>query len=325
MAITLRTVLSSPAPAAVAAVSFFGMAVMATQLLGGAPYTATQPGALAEPCSQLEQKIGADSRKWSEAGWVVYASCFERRSDSRAVVEVAEDGLRRFPRSEVLYNMKGYHELELGEHRAAVRTLSRGLSAVGEPQTGSMENNLAWAALWTGDLVASRGRELYESALTKEPGSCEILHTGLMVEYEAAKEGAYLDRAEALKKFESLRVRYERCESRIDGGDWKTLAEVVGASVLYDEMDRMMGIARSPSSPNPSMAATARELRERYRGAWISNLCREAVPMAELHGSCAEAVHEAVQQARREEQARLERREQFLDEAVQPGLRDARR
>lgn len=305
MAITPRTIFTSPASATVATVSLLAFSAVGTlaykvaqQNNADAPqvyeYQAT------ESCSGIREVLGQNKTAWSETDWIVYASCFEHKNNSRMAMTVASQGLHYYPASEPLYNMKGYHQIVLGEYAQAVDTLEKGLQSVGNPSNGVMENNLAWAGLWVPrEMDRNRARVLYKRALRRNAGSCETLHTGLWVEYAIAREARGIEKGHALQNFDNLRNRYERCQQRIDSGEWKTLVEVVGASVLFQDVDENLSVTDADEHDGTEdLHQVTQELRENYRGVSINALCREAMPLASTHHMCEDAVGEAVHKLR---------------------------
>jgi tetratricopeptide (TPR) repeat protein len=308
MAITPRTIFTSPASATVATVSLLAFSAVGTlaykvaqQNTPDAPqvyeYHAT------ESCSGIREVLGQNKTGWSETDWLVYASCFEQKNNSRMAMTVASQGLHYYPASEPLYNLKGYHQIVLGEHEQAVDTLEKGLRSVGNPSNGVMENNLAWAGLWVPrEMDRNRARVLYKRALRRNASSCETLHTGLWVEYAIAREARGIEKGHALQNFHDLRRRYDRCQNRIESGEWKTLVEVVGATVLFQDVDENLSVTDSDERDGTEeLHRVTQELRENYRGVSIDALCREAMPLASTHHLCKDAVGEAVNELRTEE------------------------
>lgn len=290
MAILPRTLLTQPAPAAVAAVSLFGFTV-----LGMAAHETLEQQHLnrsyAAPCASVAADQGPRDY-WSEGDYVRYASCFEDHADSRAVIEVTTEGLSHYPKSQVLYNLQGYHEIGLHEFDDAVRTLETGLREVPEPTNGVMENNLAWSYLWVGQGDTDRARGLYESSLKREPYVCEALHTGMFVEFETARHSQGIAQAEALRNFQSLRTRYQECENR--DTEWNTAVEAAGAAVMYSEVERMMDTAWDQQGLGLTMRLTATTLRRHYPAASVSVLCNEAMPLRDLRRECVDEVQDAI-------------------------------
>ncbi|MFU8805588.1 MAG: hypothetical protein ACNA8W_17375, partial [Bradymonadaceae bacterium] len=169
-----------------------------------------------------------------------------------------------------------------------------GMRNVPRHRNGVMANNLAWAGLWESRLMRhSEARALYEQSLNISPNVCETLHTGLWVEYAIATRTNGVERFDALKRFNDLRDRYEPCLSRMESGEWNTLIEVVGASILFEEIDQ---------EPSVAMTQVSSELRQNYRGASIEVICKEAMPLAETHHLCVDKVQRTVARLRQVEQ-----------------------
>lgn len=310
MAITPRTIFTSPASATVATVSLLAFSAVGTLAYKVAQQNTPDAAQIyeyraTESCSGVREVLGHNKTNWSETDWVVYASCFEHKNNSRMAMTVASQGLHYYPSSEPLYNMKGYHQIVLGEYDQAVDTLEQGLRSVGNPSNGVMENNLAWAGLWVPrEMDRTRARVLYKRALRRNAGSCETLHTGLWVEYAIAREARGIEKGHALQNFDALRNRYERCQNRIDSGEWKTLVEVVGATVLFQDVDENLSVTDADEQAGTeALHQVTQELRENYRGVSIKALCREAMPLASTHHMCEDAVGEAVYELRTQEEA----------------------
>lgn len=285
MAILPRTLLTQPAPAAVAAVSLFGLTVLGTtamQVVQSERVTAEYES----PCAEVSESQGMQ-QFWSEASWLRYVYCFDQHNDSSGVVIAASEGLERYPQSERLYNVKAYHQIELHQYRSAVDTLKTGLGVVGQPTNGVMENNLAWSYLWVGEGDEEKSRRLYQASLDREPYACETIHTGLFVEFETARNSAGVARAEALMNFQSLRNRYQSCENR--DAKWGTVVESAGASVLYGEVEAMMNTPFD-GKPDATMRAAAQSLRRHHSTASAGMLCSEAMPFDDLRRQCIQQV-----------------------------------
>ena len=323
MAITPRTIFTNPASAVVTAASLFALTAA-----GMYAYNMSSTGCHFEEaeekveakvivaeqtptaCDSLRESLSHDKSSWSEFDWFQYASCFDKHNDSRQVIEVTTHGLNYYPSSEALYNLKGYHQISLGEHEAAVKTLETGLRRVGATSSGTMTNNLAWAGLWVPrEMELHRARALYRRSMSREAGVCESIHTGMWVEYAIASQSRGLERAQALRAFHNLREQYEPCVARYDDGERDKLIEVLGAAVIAEDLDRELRSnallhKSKPCGSDHALTLVAKELRRRHRGASIDALCREAVPMASAHHTCVEMIDQAVTTQRRIEMRR---------------------
>ena len=289
MAILPRTILTQSAPAAVAAVSLFGFTIIG--MSAHETYEREQlHHSYTAPCADKEAELGP-RKYWGEQDFVRYAWCFDEVGDSVGVVQVSTQGLGRYPQSESLYNLKGYHELQLREFDAAVDTLEVGLRTV-KPTNGVMENNLAWAYLWVGDGHRDRARALYLSSLARDPSVCEVVHTGMFVEFQRARMGGPLSQADALRNFQQLRETYTACENR--DTKWATAVEAAGAAVLYDEVHKMLGLPYDQIDNNPTLHVTASSLRANHPAASPALLCREAMPLADLRDDCSRSIQNAL-------------------------------
>jgi len=302
MAITPRTIFSSAAPATVAAVSLLAFTAVGTVAYISSTQgptvqqRPTQAGAGAEAnCRHVRKALGADQSQWSERDWIHYTTCFEQRDAPEQAVEAATEGLEFYPRSEPLYNMKGYHEIVLDQHVEAIETLQTGLQRVGQPYSGVLENNLAWAALWEPrEMNLDRAQELYRNALDKESNVCAYLHTGLWVEYAKAREASGVERFAALRNFDKLRDRYEPCLSRLGNGEWRTVVEITGAAALFSEVDgQTAGDDADQASGDTLLEKTARLLDRRYSGKSIDEVCRDAMPVSTTHHTCVDQLSDA--------------------------------
>jgi tetratricopeptide (TPR) repeat protein len=313
MAITPRTIFTSPASATVATISLLAFSAVGTLAYKVAQQNTPDAQRVyqyqaTESCNGIREVLGQNKSDWSETDWMVYSSCFEQKNNSRMAAKVAAQGLRYHPASEPLYNLKGYHEIVLGDHAEAVDTLEKGLRSVGNPSSGILENNLAWAGLWVPrEMDRDRARVLYKRSLRRNAGSCETIHTGLWVEYAIARESRGVEKYHALKNFLNLRNQYEPCQNRIESGDWKTLVEVVGVTVLFQDVDENLNVPHTVATSNSEQDGTeelhrvTQQLREDYRGVSIDALCREAMPLANTHHLCADSVSEAVHTLKKKE------------------------
>lgn len=314
MAITPRTVFSNPATAAmtvasVLAVSAIGVYAMSScAKYSGCKMRAKQVAvkriAQDSPCDHIRQSNGPDKSHWSEYGWFQYASCFADQNNSRHVVEVSSQALSYYPRSEAIFNLKGYHLVQLREYTEAVHTLRLGIERVGRPTSGTMANNLAWAGLWAPrEMKLTEARSHYKAALAVEPGVCETIHTGMWVEYGVVKHGEGFERLEALRQFNRLSEQYTACHDRYKDGSFNSMVEVLGAAVLISEM------TDGPSLDNVApdvrlLNEVTSELRQRYKGTSIDYLCRESIPLATAHHTCTEILSSSVKNQQRAEQYR---------------------
>jgi hypothetical protein len=290
MAILPRTLLTQPAPAAVAAVTLFGLTILGTtahRTIKPERQTAIRHTA----CDELADTLGPQP-SWSEYSWAQYAHCFESRNDARTAVAAAAEGLARYPYSEPLFNIKGYNEIAIGEYAAAADTLELGLQRV-EPSNGVMENNLAWSYLYLGKGGTEEGRRLYRSSLDREPWVCETIHTGMFVEFAFARNAgeSTIAGAEALTNFQTLRNRYVVCENR--DAEWSTVIEGVGAAVLYSEMETMLDSPFRDAGAQDAMRGATRTLRRKYPSASARAICDEAMPLADLRDECVKGIDDA--------------------------------
>lgn len=327
MAITPRSIVQSPL------VLFLTLASLGALALGGAMlftigcptqqvspcqfarHAATpQPdlfGALRSgPCGNLLNVFPASLDRWEQGYWEAVVACLDRQGDSQNLIRVADRALQRFPKAEALYNVKGFHELELRRYSDAVTTLETGLEQVGNPSNGILENNLAWAGLWESKRVDPlRARELYQSSLRRDPTSCEAIHTGLWVEYSVASSFPSGMSETAHQNYRELRNDYARCTSnRLEYGADDVIVEVLGAGVLDYEMERVDAhrrieeghrVVRRPDLASALVGASLEEAFERFDRIAVDGLCDEAAPVRSALPACRALIRQEVaQQAR---------------------------
>lgn len=306
MAITPRTILTSAAPATVAVVSLYFFTVLGTAAYKylEQPQVAPQPQPISTldagpaACDQIAQHFGDNRAQWSELGWVHYTHCFDRHQDSERAIAAASQGLRYYPRSETLYNFKAYHQIVSGEHAQAIDTLRLAMTRVSHHRNGVMHNNLAWAGLWEPRKVRlNEARELYQKSLSIAPATCEVVHTGLFVEFTIANKAHGLERFDALKRFNQLRQRYQGCFNRLNNGDWTTTVELVGAAVLFNEVD-------GSNRAQPQLDQVARKLVSQHPQTSAQEVCAEAIPMADFHHTCVDLLENKIRMIRAQERER---------------------
>lgn len=315
MAVTPRTILSSPASAAVAALCLLAFSVSGMVAYDWA--AGNQPDNKVRTvhqtvdnttCDGIKDMLGQNTQTWSEFDWVVYANCFERHKNIRMTISTAKEGLENYPSSETLANIKGYHEILLGKHTDAIHTLEDTLDKIGSPTSGILPNNLAWASLWAPrELGLERARKLYQQSLDLKPGVCETLHTGLWVEYALARQKDGVNRYKALKNFFELRRAYNSCKSRISSGNWDHLIEVIGAGVLFADVDHRMklpGKLESKNTGKKELKRTMAQFLKRYRDVSADVICRRANPLDHTHQRCVSYVNEAMRSVRNDRAAR---------------------
>lgn len=256
----------------------------------------------ASVCQNVRRALGPDQSQWSERDWIRYASCFEAKDNSRLTVKAASQGLEHYPKSKPLYNIKGYHQITLDQHNRAVETLETGLKTVRTPHTGVLENNLAWASLWAPrEMPLDRSRDLYQTALNKEPNVCAYVHTGLWVEYAASQKSNGVELFKSLRRFDQLRSSYEPCLSRLEHAEWKTVVEIAGAAVMFDEIDDDYDGSSTNNddahhtSGDELLVQVAEHLQTRYEDVSVEAVCGEAMPLSTAHHECVERMGNAMQ------------------------------
>lgn len=232
-----------------------------------------------------------DQNVWSEFDFVNVVSCFDDQDDHVAALNTARTGLQRYPTSEVLWNLRGYQEIELQDYEAAVATLRTGLTRV-TPTNGVMENNLAWAGLWASRTMDLReARRHYTASLERDGASCEALHTGLWTEYAIAASQSDMERKNAMQRYDALRVRYSGCEQRLDPSNLDTVEEVLGAATIDFEMSRLEAGTRGPQvwAAARSSANLARQAVNTANSAGVQDieaLCAAATPIPSAQHAC---------------------------------------
>ncbi len=315
MAITPRTILTSAAPATIAVISlyvFTALGTMAYKAGRDASHdhdfnhskrvvnTIVISSGDNPICSEVLDALGTDKRAWTESNWITYAACFDYQKESSRVISVASQGLRYYPQSETLYNLVGYHQIVTGQHEEAVKTLRRGMNNASS-QNGIMANNLAWAGLWTPrSMPLDEARVLYRQSLALNPGSCETIHTGLWVEYATARNTNSIERVQALSNFQQLRQMYAPCMSRVHQADKNTLAEIVGASVIFDDIDQQQ---RGTSRVSTAAMHATKQLVVNHSSTSVDEFCAEAMPLAETHHKCVSLMQENVQRLEQHQRA----------------------
>lgn len=293
MAIAPRTVIKNPALLALTtlAVGAVGMVVanmyMHVNARGCTMYA--PPVQASSPC---ERQVGTlDKRQWGEREFISVAMCEANMQNDAAALAVARKGLLRYPSSETLLNIRGYHEISLGMYDQAVDTLRGGVARV-TPSDGVMENNLAWAGLWSPrKMDLSEARRLYVSSLERDPSSCEAVHTGMWVEYAVATSAGDVERRNAIRRYDLMRDRYDGCERRLANPSVDRIQEVLGAATLDFEMSRLAANDRvKPAWARAHTSAVlAREAMNVARAQGITDteqLCAGATPIGQTQSTC---------------------------------------
>jgi hypothetical protein len=106
----------------------------------------------------------------------------------------------------------------------------------------------------------------------------------LFVEFEIARSSKGLQRADWLRNFQSLRMRYQDCANR--DTEWFTAVESVGASVLYNEVELLMDTSWDQRGLDLTIRETATMLRDKHPSASVCVLCSEAMPLRDLREEC---------------------------------------
>ncbi len=228
----------------------------------------------------VERPIRINSTLRSEAEWIREIAPMQNH---RLAVMKSKDALNQYPRSEALSNLKAIHEIEGRRFHDAVSTLQRAKTVIA-PTTGTMDNNLAWAGLWTGQNRLALQRS-YTAALRFSGSDCNVIHTGMWVEYALAAENTGAIRERSILRYRALRHKYEGCEFRADNRNPNEFAyEVIGAGVLDQEISKLdvnkRGVSRLVSVGLNKISKTESPVE----------LCSKASPLLSLRKKCERAV-----------------------------------
>ncbi len=295
MAISPRTIIRNPAlfaltTLAAGAVGLVGMAMMCTGTCpaSDAEYSTVEYRPVYSACANV---AAADSNQWTEMDFVRVVYCHDESGDQETALLNAKMGLLRYPSSETLLNIRGYHEINLGLYADAVDTLRNGVARV-TPTNGVMENNLAWSGLWAPRKMDLReARKHISNSLARDPASCEGIHTGMWVEYAIAASQTNVERETAIARFDVLRDRYFGCEARLNNGKPEVVQEVLGTATLDFEMSRLAPNDRvkpawARAHTSATLARLAMQTAQVNGFADPDFLCTEATPVAQTHNTC---------------------------------------
>lgn len=238
MAISTRTLITSPAALAVAAWTVFGVGLMASHFSCPTQDTPTY----SDSCKTLADSKG-ETASWGEYDWFEFVQCVEQTGDTARAAGIANLSTTHYPKSELLVNQAGILFIKIQDYQRAENVLLLGAREF-KPTTGTLYNNLAWASMFTGNHQVDLLRRWYTQALRLSPNSCELLHTGLMVEWRAAEERtSNFDLRTAVGNFTSVYDRYDRCTQRSTNDEALIAAERLTALVAVKEMDRAMHVS----------------------------------------------------------------------------------
>lgn len=252
MAITTRTLITSPAAAAVAAWTVLGLSLFSTQ------FDFSEPQPLTTSCTYVAESNGPEATQWSAIGWYDYARCIENSGDTVRAAGIARLATMHHPTNEGLVNYAGILLIKVQDYESAVKTLSDGTKRL-RPTNGTLYNNLVWASLYTGTHHTDILRRWNQASLKMNPNSCELLHTGLMVEWRRANEarsGFALN--DAVNSFMSIYDRYESCTERSSTDENSLLAERLTALVAVSEVDALIGVSFNSETRRELMALAPR-------------------------------------------------------------------
>lgn len=301
MAITPRTFFTNPTVALVSAISLLTVGGLATAMLSLGGPCSTDYATAYSPCQDVLRVQGTTKSSWSEGNWARYAECFGAQNDSIRAISAATEGLRHHPRSEALYNVKGLH---LGKQRRfdeSVHTLREGLRKVGVPTSSQMTNNLAWFGMSAPrSMDLHEARSFYTQALSFNPRSCSVVHTGLMVEHAVVRQTDGFERVDALRRFGNLSELYTPCQDAYRNGDWDTMSEVFGAAVAIQDINNRTkyknikkGQLRDFGPGDKLSRQVLDALEVRYARASDTALCRSAMPAPHTHTACLDVIKDS--------------------------------
>lgn len=259
MAITARTIITNPAAAAVAAWTILGVSLLANEFT--------------LPMDSASMVCGS-SALTTEYDYLARMQCLSESGYLGDARDVGVEAVDVYPTSEALNNQLGIVSIQMERFHEASVVLARALQRI-RPSNATMENNLAWASLWTPQLEIQTQRDLYVRALEKEPRLCEALHTGMMVEWRAARAGTAFSKAEAISSFVTLTGRYEQCERNTTPTPYEKLTEDLSVVTAMTDIDQMLDVSYN--------LQTSRELdavmTELEQNDWDYALaCEQAVP-----------------------------------------------
>jgi len=285
MAISTRTLITSPAALAVAAWTVFGVGLMATHYSSPTQIAPTY----SDSCKVLADSKGETST-WGEYDWFEFVQCVDQTGDTARAAGIANLSTTHYPKSELLVNQAGILFIKIQDYHRAENVLLLGARQF-RPTTGTLYNNLAWASMFTGNHQVELLRRWYGEALRLSPNSCEILHTGLMVEWRAAEERtSNFDLRTAVGNFTSVYDRYERCTQRSTNDESMIAAERLTALVAAKEVDKAMHISFNMELNREFNALTpALERMERMGVNTERMICKE-IPTTLNRSSCHQMV-----------------------------------
>lgn len=282
MAITTRTLITSPAAAAVAAWTVLGLSLFASQ------FDFSTPEPLTTSCSHVADANGPDVTTWAPLNWYSYAQCIHESGDTVRAAGIARLATLHHPTNEGLVNYAGILLIKVQDYEAAVKVLSDGTKRI-RPTDGTLYNNLVWASLYTGAHHTDILRRWNQASLKMNPNSCEQLHTGLMVEWRRATEarsGFALN--DAVNSFMGIYDRYESCTERSSNDETSYLAERLTALVAVSEVDALMGVSYN-SETRRELTALAPALQNADSSVTAHTLCHE-IPSTLNSASCFKTV-----------------------------------
>lgn len=251
-------------------------------------------------CDRLIENAPPSIGTWTERQWVDLATCFEKAEDYPRATSTAAWGVGYFPSSEALHNIRGYNLIMQDKWDQAVISLRVGLRSV-KPTTGTMQNNLAWAGLFSNDrMTLGEARDHYRASLAIEPNSCEALHTGMWVEYGIASRSSGTSRDASLEAYRALRSKYAPCTDRLAyGGEW-TAYEIAGTGIMDGEVAKLAMIRMFESGQKARPGAFNVDRRLVYGAmnrldalgvtADIGEACSNIVPVRSALPACRQSV-----------------------------------
>lgn len=171
---------------------------------------------------------------------------------SEAIIETATQAIELYPSHPIPYLFKGVNELAIGQSKAAVETLKRGLQKAGKDKALCEDFNLNLADAYHSEGETEKAFEHYEKVLELNPNNFPALNN---YAYYLALENRDIEKAE--KMAEKLYANH---------GDNLTYADTY-AWVLYvaEKYDRALAVMQKFSDSENSWSETIRQHYEQIK------------------------------------------------------------
>jgi hypothetical protein len=225
--------------------------------------------------------------QWSEQRWMTYLDCLDRRGEHHEIIlDETERGLAHLKRSLDLAVHKGELLDIHGTQAEHIAFLERALDRHDTPSDIRLEQMYVRALVWRGgrldinrayQTLRNRGPE----TMTEVAETCEGKQALAWMNY------ALINRSQTFgDEVEQWDVRADGalideyvasdCQERIHSGEWSTIAEIVGAGILAEQVNGHDG--------ESTMIRTAVESFDIQN---VPALCRYAVPaQTDLRAEC---------------------------------------